>query len=303
MANDGRRSAAEHPIDAAAALRFATSMLTQAGSDTPRLDAEVLLRHATGTDRAALFSRLRERLAADEAATFMTLLGRRVAGEPIAYLTGTKEFMGIPLAVGPGALIPRPETEILVEWALRWLADRPRATVVDIGTGSGAIALALAAHRPPGVMGRIVALDRSPAALAWAERNRRSLAGDVPIDLAEGDLTVGLAAAEADLILANLPYLTPVQIAANPLLAAEPEAALLGGEDGLDLVRRLVADLPRVLAADGAVGLELDPSQTDAVAAMLAKGLRGARVRTLPDLAGLPRHVVATRGNLLAAVE
>ncbi len=269
-------------------------MTARGGSETPRLDAEVLLRHVLQCDRAALFARLNESLPADAAAAFLTLLGRRVAGEPVAYLVGEKEFMGLPLRVGPGVLVPRPETELLVEWALRWLGGRPDAVVVDVGTGSGAIALAVAAALPPGQRVQILAADPSASALAWAARNRWALALD-SVCLVRGDLTEWLATAAADLVLANLPYLTPEQITANPLLAAEPDAALLGGADGLDLVRHLVADLPRVLAPGGAVGLELDPTQTATVAALLGETLPGARVETIADLAGLPRHVVAER--------
>jgi len=291
---DGRRTADQHPITPAAALRFGASMGARGGSETPRLDAEVLLRHVLQVDRAGLFARLDDPLPADAAAAFLTLLGRRVAGEPVAYLVGEKEFMGLPIRVGPGALVPRPETELLVEWALRWLHERPDAVVVDVGTGSGGIALAVAAGLPAGHRVRILAGDSASAGLAWAARNRWALALDA-VQLVRGDLTTWLAPDAADLILANLPYLTPEQIVGNPLLAAEPEAALLGGPDGLDLVRSLVADLPRVLAPGGAVGLELDPSQTATVAALLAETLPGARIETITDLAGLPRHVVAER--------
>lgn len=269
-------------------------MGARGGSETPRLDAEVLLRHVLQVDRAGLFARLDDPLPADAAAAFLTLLGLRVAGEPVAYLVGEKEFMGLPIRVGPGALVPRPETELLVEWALRWLHERPDAVVVDVGTGSGGIALAVAAGLPAGHRVRILAGDSAAAGLAWASRNRWALALDA-VQLVRGDLTTWLAPDAADLILANLPYLTPEQIVGNPLLAAEPEAALLGGPDGLDLVRSLVADLPRVLAPGGAVGLELDPSQTATVAALLAETLPGARIETITDLAGLPRHVVAER--------
>ena len=294
MEADGRRTADEHPITPAEAIRFGAVMTARGGSDTPRLDAEVLLRHVLQTDRADLFARLTDPLPPASAAAFLTLLGRRIAGEPIAYLVGEKEFMGLPIQVGPGVLVPRPETELLVEWALRWLSDRPDAVVVDVGTGSGAIALAVAAGLPPGSRARIIAADESAEALAWAARNRWALALDT-VELVRGDLTTWLAPATADLVLANLPYLTPDQIAENPLLAAEPEGALLGGADGLDLIRRLVADLPRVLAPGGAIGLELDPGQTAQVTALLAETLPGLRIETIADLAGLLRHVVAER--------
>ncbi|MCC6313188.1 MAG: peptide chain release factor N(5)-glutamine methyltransferase, partial [Thermomicrobiales bacterium] len=226
---------------------------------------------------------------------FAALIARRASGEPVAYLIGEREFMALPFRVGPGALVPRPETELLVEWALGWLAHRPRAVVLDIGTGSGAIAVALAAHLAPDWAGRIIAADRSGEALAWAARNRAALAQSQRVRLVRGDLTDWCAAGAADLLLANLPYLTPGQIAENPDLAAEPRTALDGGPDGLDLVRRLLADAPRALAAGGAFGLELDPSQTEPVAALARQTLPGARIRIIADLSGRPRHVVGER--------
>ncbi len=289
-----RRRADEHDITVAQALQYAAAMCGQAGSETPRLDGEVLLRHVLGIDRAALFARLHDPLPAQRAAAFLTLLGRRVAGEPVAYLTGFKEFMGLGFAVGPGVLIPRPETELLVEWALDRLgAAAPPGAILDIGTGSGAIAMSLAANLPAGSHGAIVAADVSADALGYARRNRAALALGSRVSLVRGNLATWVADGAAGLVLANLPYLTPGQLASNPWLAAEPAGALVSGDDGLDLVRRLVADLPRVLSAGGAAGLEIDPDQAETVAGLLATALPKHRVRVVADLAGLARHVVA----------
>ncbi|HEU5434073.1 MAG TPA: peptide chain release factor N(5)-glutamine methyltransferase [Thermomicrobiales bacterium] len=276
------------------ALAAATAELAAAGSETARLDAEVLLRHLLGIDRTALFVRLREPLAAEAARRFAQIVARRTSGEPVAYLTGEREFVGLPFRVAPGVLIPRPETEILVGWALAWLGERPAARVVDIGTGSGAIALSLARLLPPACRGSLVAADISPAALQIAAHNRAALGVIDRVQLVRGDLATWLGA-PVDLILANLPYLRPAQIAANRWLAAEPALALAGGADGLALVRRLVADLPRVLAPGGAAGFEIDPSQAGAVAALLATALPDGAVSVLPDLASLDRHVVVER--------
>ena len=281
-------------------LRRATARLTDAGRETPRLDAEVLLRHALGLDRTGLFLRLPEPLPADARTRYEALVARRLAGEPVAYLTGEREFMGLPFAVGPAVLIPRPETEILVEWAIDQLRERPtegrRATVLDVGTGSGAIALALAHHLGTGRQLRFVAADRSAEALACAAINRSRFGLDDRVGLVRGDLAAWCRG-PVDLLLANLPYLRPDQAASNLDLAAEPLHALVGGEDGLALVRRLVADAPRFLAPTGALGLEVDPSQTGATTALVAAALPDATVAILRDLAGRPRHIVAHRAQ------
>ena len=273
------------------ALRAASKRLA-AASETPRLDAEVLLRHVLGYDRTTLFLHLQSPLTIAAERGLTTLLERRLAGEPVAYLTGQREFMGWPFGVAPGVLIPRPETEILVEWAR---ARSPLTTVVDIGTGSGAIALSLAAHSAPGWAGQIVASDVSAAALTIASENRRRLGLNDRVAFVRGDLATWCQG-PVDLLLANLPYLRPDQIGTNPALRAEPRLALLGGDDGLDLVRRLIADLPRLLAAAAAVGFEIDPSQAATVASLLQTTLPGSEVTILPDLAGLPRHVIARIG-------
>lgn len=275
------------------ALRAAHDRLAAAGVETPRLDAEVLLRHVLGLDRAALFARLRDRLTPADASAFTELVARRRTGEPVAYLTGEREFMGLPFIVRPGVLIPRPETELLVEWALAWLANRASATILDVGTGSGAIALSLAAHLRGAQRATIVAADVSATALAVAAENRARLGLDARVRLVRGDLAAWCGG-PVDLLLANLPYLRPDQVAANSDLRCEPPLALVGGPDGLALVRRLVADAPRLLAPDGALGLEIDPSQAEAVPTLIAATLPGAAIAVRPDLAGLPRHVVAT---------
>lgn len=275
------------------ALREASEALA-AASETPRLDAEVLLRRVLGLDRTGLFVRLRDPLLPADRSAFEDLVGQRLAGAPVAYLTGEREFMGLPFAVRPGVLIPRPDTEGLVEWALERLATGPGATVVDVGTGSGAIALALAALLPPVWTGRILAADRSAEALAVARENRARLDPRGRVTLVRGDLATW-SAGGVDLLLANLPYLRPGQVAANPALAAEPALALVGGADGLDPIRRLVNDVPRLLAPGGALGLEIDPSQAGEAARLVGAALPDARIETRPDLAGLARFVLADR--------
>jgi release factor glutamine methyltransferase len=281
------------PPTAAAAIRDGTNVLAGAGVASARLDAEVLLRHVLGVDRTALFLRMQDRLTPDESARFAHLIERRRVGEPVAYLTGRREFMGLSFAVGPGALIPRPETELVVEWALDWLRGKPRATIIDVGTGAGAIALSIASIRAE-PRDTIAAVDISPAAMAYAKKNREAFGLSGSVLLVRGDL-VGWCAGPVDLILANLPYLRPDQRAGNRALANEPEMALVSGNDGLAAIRRLIADVPRVLAAGGAIALEIDPSQTGAVRTAMLTALPGARVEVLRDLAGWDRVVVATR--------
>lgn len=275
----------------AKAIQAGAEQLSLAGISTPRLDAEVLLRHVLGVDRTQLFVRLRDPLSGEEQAAFDGLIERRLAGEPIAYMTGKREFMGLSFAVGPGVLIPRPETEVLVEWALEWLRDRQPATIVDIGTGSGAIALSIAMHRQAG--DQIFGVDLSRAAIRYAAANRADLGLDDSVHLVLGDL-LGWCSGPIELVLGNLPYLRPEQVSSNPDLRAEPVSALSSGSDGLDAIRRLLADVSRVMSASGAIALEIDPSQTEAMLKLMGTTLRGARVDVLRDLAGWDRVVVGT---------
>jgi release factor glutamine methyltransferase len=275
------------------ALRLGKARLAIAGSETPGLDAEVLLRHVLGIDRTTLFVRLREQIAVEVLAAYDDLLEERARDVPVAYLTGEREFMGLVFAVGPGVLVPRPETELLVAWAVSWLRrrDQQRVTAVDVGTGSGAIAIATAAQMDPRWPGRIVASDVSLDAISFAARNRSRLDTNHRVALVQGSLTSWLRG-PVDLILANLPYLRPEQIGENDSLAAEPRMALDGGADGTDLIRLLLADAPRVLASGGAIALEIDPSHRDDVVAMARRTFPVSEMQVLPDLAGFDRHVI-----------
>lgn len=276
-------------------LQRAAHRLAGAGIDTARLDAEVLLRQVLGVDRTRLFLMYPDPMPSERIAAYEALISRRIAGEPVAYLTGTREFMALPFQTTPDVLIPRPDTEPLVEWALEWLQNRPGARVVDIGTGSGAIAISVAAHLPADFRAEIIAVDISESALAVARANADSLLQPdrrEQIAFLHGSLTEPLEP-PVDLLLANLPYLTPGQIRENPDLDAEPRLALDGGDDGLDLVRAVAIDLSRIMAPGGAVGFEVDPSQVSATEHLLQRAIPGIAPRVILDLAGRQRHVVA----------
>jgi len=277
-------------MDAAALLAAAAPRLAVAGIDSARLDAELLLAHALGLDRTRLYARLRDAVADDAAARFAALLMRRARREPVAYLTGEQEFWSLPFEVGPAVLIPRPETELLVELAGR-LAPPPVA-ILDVGTGSGCIAVALARELEAA---RITATDLSPDALAVARRNAARHGVAARLSFVAGDVYAGLpAAARFDLIASNPPYLAPGD-AVSPELAFEPGAALWAGADGLDVIRRLLAGAPPRLRPGGHLLVEIGAAQAEPVRALAqASGLAEARV--VADLAGLPRVLVARAG-------
>lgn len=275
-------------------LDQAARELAASGSPTARLDADLIMGGVMHVSRTQLFSLLQERIGDTEAALFQTLVERRKGGEPVAYLTGIREFMSGPIPVTPDVLIPRPETELLVHWALKWLETRPEAKVVDIGTGSGAIAIAVAMLAPLRANRTILATDISRRACDVARDNIEAFGLD-SVRVKQHDLLQGLGVTP-DLVLANLPYLTPEQIDGNPDLTMEPRQALDGGPDGLDLIRRLISQLPKGMSKTGAVALEIDPSQAETVAELLGETLPDARVVVHHDLAGLDRFVTAERG-------
>lgn len=260
--------------------------------ESARLDAEVLLRSLLGWDRARLFRDLDERAPAAMRSNYAALIARRLAGEPVAYITGSREFMGMPFWVGPGVLSPRPETECLVEWLVAQVAAWPPALsaprIVDAGTGSGAIALALARLLP---RARIVAVERSSAALPYATANRDRLGLANRVLVARGDLLEAVGVVDA--IAANLPYLRPEQLHAG--LAWEPEGALVSGPDGLAAYRALVPQAAARLAGHGLLAAEIDPSQVTPMLALCREAFPGAAVEAHRDLAGLHRFVTVTR--------
>jgi release factor glutamine methyltransferase len=308
-------------IDAAA------GELGELGVETPRLDAELLLAMAIGVDRTAVVAHHDAPVGADAERTFRAAVARRVAGEPIAYIRGLREFHGIALSVDARALIPRPESEALVDLAIAEVmrrlgggagtsaagpaagptggradgsaADIGPLRVADVGTGSGALAIAIAAglrsRRVPADAVSILATDISPAALELARENAVGHGLGEWLRFAEADLLPGDETRFA-LIVANLPYIASGDLSTLPAsVRHEPMLALDGGPDGLRLIDRLLGRLPAALAPGGLAALEIGADQGVTAAERIAERLPGWPARIQADLAGLPRVAVVER--------
>ncbi len=268
------------------ALRSGAALLpTREGIPDPRREAAWLLAAAWGVEEIFLRLDPERKIPEDVARRYESWLERRAAGEPTHHLTGTCPFWGREFEVSPAVLVPRPETELIVETALG-LPLPSEARILDVGTGSGCIAMTLAAEHP---RWRVWAIDRSPTALLIARNNRDRLGVAVPIFL--GDLASAVAP-PWDLIVANLPYVPTDDISRIPIeVRHDPAAALEGGPDGLDLVRLLLSDLSRLLRPCGGAVLEIGEGQADAVAAVASMaGL--AVARRVRDVSGVERVIV-----------
>jgi len=268
-------------------VRRGADYLARHGVGEPQASAERLMMAVLGTDRGGVYAR-REGLSGAEARRYGRMLCRRCAGVPVQHLTGETGFRRLVLAVRPGVFVPRPETEVVAGVALDAIADVPSPLVVDVGTGTGAIALAIAEERPDA---RVVATDRSAAAVALARDNAARLGLDV--EVLEGDLLAPLPAGrrgEVDLVVSNPPYLDPAGLdALPPEVRADPAEALFGGLDGYE---RLFADARAAARPGAAVVVEVDPSiARDVAAAAAAAGLVDVAVH--PDLTDRERVVAA----------
>ena len=274
-------------------LRWTTAHFERHGLATARLDAELLAARAFGMTRIHLYTHFDRPLSPRELADYRGLVSRRLAGEPVAYLLGKKEFWSLDLQVDRRVLIPRPDSETLVEEGLERLADPEAAwRIADVGTGSGALILALVKERP---MAQSFATDISADALAVARANADRLG--LPVTFLQGDLAAPLTG-PFDLIVANLPYVPSGDIQGLPAdVRSEPLLALDGGSDGLELVRRLIETAPALLGPAGCLAVEIGAGQAEATAGLLAAG-GFTDIRKRRDLAGVERVVSGVRGAL-----
>jgi release factor glutamine methyltransferase len=294
-------------------LEPAVARLRAAGSPSPRLDAELLLGYVLGVDRAAVLAHPEAPVGTGQTAALETAVARRERGEPVAYIRGVKEFYGLAFTADPRALIPRPETELLVDLAQAWVrarltsaprtADAPPMVVLDVGTGSGAIAVALAVtfrRRGYGDAVRLLASDVSADALGLAVENAVGHGAADAIEFRRADLLEGVAAGgdgTVDLLLANLPYVPSADLPGLPVAASfEPAIALDGGPDGSRVIARLMEDLDHVLAPEGLALLEIGDGQVDRLRALVSEALPGWTSVLHDDLGGTPRVLGLARG-------
>ena len=284
-------------------LRNGIERLRASGSETPRLDVELLLGHAIGADRTVVVAYPNAAVSSEAEARFESDLVRREAGEPVAYIRGFKEFYGLAFASDRRALIPRPETELIVELAEREVARRltaaprspgaPPLRVADVGTGSGTIAVALGVqlHRRRMLAEvEIIGTDDVPEALELARENAVGHSVGDRVRFVEADLLPPVVANPFDLILANLPYVRTDALAGLPVASSfEPPHALDGGPDGLAVLRRLLERLPDALAPGGVAFLEIGGDQAEAMGHLVGEALPHWRLEIETDLGGLPR--------------
>jgi release factor glutamine methyltransferase len=277
-------------------LADAARRLTEAGVDSPRVDAELLLAAVLGVPRSRLLT-LGE-VSDDDAGRFSGLLDQRADRVPLQHLTGRAPFRYLELAVGPGVFVPRPETEQLAGWALERLAGAAEPVVVDLGAGSGALALSIA-HEHPGA--RVAAVERDAGAIEWTRHNAaaRAAAGDTPVEVIAGDMTDAALLREldgaVDLVVSNPPYVPDGARVPREVADHDPPLALWGGPDGLDVVRGLLVTAARLLRPGAWLGIEHADQQGGSLPA-LVRGHGGfTDVGDHPDLSGRPRFTTARR--------
>ena len=277
-------------------LKWTEEYFGQKGVESPRLDAEVMLSHVLGRQRIYLYVHFDEPLQAEELAAYRTMIKQRIDRVPVAYILGEKEFMGLTFKVTPDTLVPRPDTEILVQAAVDRLKQWTDADVrlADIGTGSGAICLSVLS-----MLDNIVAdtVDISPAARAVAEENAAALGLSERVTFHTGDLLAPIREQQFTAILSNPPYIpeADIQGLAPEVRCKEPMTALSGGKDGLDFYRRLCDEAPAMLTDDGFMAFEVGIHQATEVAQLAEASPLIVRTEILKDYAGIDRVVVAWR--------
>ena len=273
------------------ALSDAITQLTAADVGSPRMNAEVLLMFVLGCDRAYLYAHPERELTADESARYDEALAERSRGVPSQYITGHQEFWGLDLIVTPAVLIPRPETEHLVEATLELARAIERPRIIDVGTGSGCVALALASEL---TQAKFEATDISADALEIAKSNAARLALDGRVRFRQTNLLEGVASESFDFVVSNPPYVgeSEADKVQREVRKFEPHIAVFGGPEGLDVYRRLIPQGRAVLRPGGYLLMEIGFSQERAILDLLADW---AEVRSVPDLQGIPRVVVAKK--------
>jgi release factor glutamine methyltransferase len=278
-------------------LRLSTSFLAQRGSESARLDAELLTAHSLGLRRLDLYLQFDRPLRDEELEPMRALLRSRAAGEPVAYLVGEREFYGRSFGVTPAVLIPRPDTETLVEAALAWAraraADGEGLRIADVGTGSGCIGVTMAMELSGA---QVVASDVSGEALEVARQNANNLGAGGRVECVKGEWTTPLAdQAPFDMLLSNPPYVTTAEMAdlATGVRNYEPHLALDAGADGMEAYAALFDGVARVLHSPAYVAVEVDPRRADQVAQLLGAALPGWDVRSRADLTGRARVIEA----------
>jgi release factor glutamine methyltransferase len=276
------------PLTAGEVLQAARARLA-AASKHPRRDAELLLEHALGCDQTALMTHPERVLSAAELEQFERLVERRLASEPMQYLTGEQEFFGLRFEVSPAVLIPRPETEHLVEAMLERFTREDAVRIVDVGTGSGAIAVTLAHALPHS---RVTAVDLFPAALEVARRNAERHGVIHRLTLLTSDLLAGVDGAGCDAVVANPPYIAVEEVLERQVADYEPHSALYAGPTGLEIYERLIPQAARVLKPGGWLMLEIGYGQSAAVQNLM-NGWAG--VTLVNDLQGIPRVVLGQK--------
>lgn len=273
-------------------LKWTEQYFGTKGVESPRLDAEVLLSHVLKKERIYLYVHFDQPLEAAELAAYKELIKQRVKHVPVAYLLGQKEFMGLTFKVTPATLIPRPDTEILVQAAVERLRGREKVSFADIGTGSGAICLSVLSFVPDSTAATV---DISQEARAVAEENAKRLGLSERIEFFTGDLLEPVKDRKFTAILSNPPYIPEQDIEGlqAEVRCQEPYGALAGGKDGLDFYRRLCSEAPVLLDDDGFMAFEVGIGQAAKVAALAEENPLIARTEILKDLAGIERVVIA----------